>query len=219
MGIRVELTVVTEMVADVNKQPGALPLLQYALTELFERRVGNTLTLAAYRAGGGVRGTLAARAARLFAGLDAETQQVTRQMFLRLVHLGEGVEDTRRRIPWAEIVSVAGTEPNAHALVDPFVRHRLLALDHDPATGSATVELAHEALIREWQRFHAWIGESRADLHRQRILAAATGEGLAAERDRSYLLTGSRSLATGPQRRMSRSPRASALFWMPASPG
>ncbi len=192
VGAQVEPAVVTKIVTDVNEQPGALPLLQYALTELFEHREDNRLTLAAYHTTGGVRGTLAARADNLYAALDTEAQQVAQQVFPRLVQVGESTEDTRRRVPWTDIVSVAGSEANAHALVDQFVKHRLLTLDHDPATGGSTVELAHEALIREWQRLHTWIDESRADLRQQRVLATAAEEWRAAGQDRSYLLTGSR---------------------------
>ncbi len=192
VGVQMEPAVITKILTDVNEQPGALPLLQYALTDLFEHREDRRLTLAAYRARGGVRGTLAARAESLYAALDKEAQRVTQQVFLRLVQLGESTEDTRRRVPWSEMVSVAGSEASARTLVDHFVRHRLLTLDHDPATGSSTVELAHEALIREWRRFKAWIDESRADLRQQRVLAAAAEEWRAAGQDRSYLLTGSR---------------------------
>jgi WD40 repeat protein/DNA-binding SARP family transcriptional activator len=192
LGVQVEPAVVAQIVTDVNHQPGALPMLQYALTELFEHREDNRLTLAAYQVAGGVRGTLAARAESLYAALDEKTQRIARQVFLRLVHLGEGTEDTRRRVPWAEIVSVADSEASAQSLVNRFVEHRLLTLDHDPETGSSTVELAHEALIREWQRFHTWIDESRADLRQQHILATSKAEWTQAEQDRSYLLSGSR---------------------------
>jgi WD40 repeat protein len=192
VGVQVEPAVVAKVITDVNEQPGALPLLQYALTDLFERRENSRLSLSAYQASGGVRGILAARADNLYAALDGPIQQVAQQVFLRLVQLGENTEDTRRRVPWPEIVLVAGSEAHAHTLIDHFVKHRLLTLDYDPETGGATVELAHEALIREWQRFRTWINESRADLRQQRVLATATDEWRAAGQDRSYLLTGSR---------------------------
>jgi WD40 repeat protein/DNA-binding SARP family transcriptional activator len=192
LGVQVEPAVVAKIINDVNEQPGALPLLQYALTELFDRREDSRLTLAAYQAGGGVRGTLASRAESLYAGLDEQAQPVARQVFLRLVQVGENTEDTRRRVPWSEMVSLAGSDTSAHALIDHYAEHRLLTLDHNPTTNSATVELAHEALIREWRRFHTWIDESRGDLRQQRVLAAAAEEWRAAGQDRSYLLTGSR---------------------------
>ena len=94
-----EPELVATIIKDVGDQPGALPLLQYALTELFERRdqQTNTLTLSAYRQTGGVLGALARRADELYEGLNDEEKEACRQLFLRLVTLGEGVEDTRRR--------------------------------------------------------------------------------------------------------------------------
>jgi len=192
VGVQVEPALVTAVVADVTAQPGALPLLQYALTELFEHRDGERVTLAAYRAGGGVRGALAARADALYAAMSPVEQAAAQQVFLRLVQLGEGTEDTRRRAAWAEVAAIAGGDEPAHAVVDRFVKHRLLTLDHDPATGSRTVELAHEALIREWGRLRGWIDEGRADLRQQRLLSASAAEWRAAGEERSYLLSGSK---------------------------
>ena len=94
------------MVTDVIDQPGALPLLQYTLTELFDERQDGVMTLKAYEALGGVSGALAQRAEEIYAGLDAAGQEATRQLFLRLVTLGEGVEDTRRRVLRAELEAI-----------------------------------------------------------------------------------------------------------------
>ncbi|HJQ75470.1 MAG TPA: AAA family ATPase, partial [Gaiellaceae bacterium] len=98
VGARFEPGLLAELVADVSDEPGALPLLQYALTELYERREGSTLTQAAYRAIGGISGALAGRAEEIYAGLGEPAQEAARQLFLRLVTLGEGAEDTRRRV-------------------------------------------------------------------------------------------------------------------------
>ena len=105
--VTLEPGLVAAIVADVNEQPGALPLLQYALTELFERREGRHLTRKAYQLIGGVGGALARRAEEVYAGLDKAGQSATRQLFLRLVTLGEGVKDTRRRISQSELTSIA----------------------------------------------------------------------------------------------------------------
>ena len=83
---------------DVAEQPGALPLLQYALTELFERREGRMLTGETYLSIGGVMGALGRRAEEVYGGLAVDGKDSTRQLFLRLVTLGEGEEDTRRRV-------------------------------------------------------------------------------------------------------------------------
>ena len=184
---------VTAIVADVSEQPGALPLLQYALTELFERRQDRQLALQAYRESGGVLGALARRAEELYAQMDDAHQAVTRQMFLRMVSLGEGADDTRRRVPWAELMAVAQEQkPVMQSAMQLFGKYRLITFDHDPQTRAPTAEVAHEALIREWKRLRAWLDESRDDLRIQRRLTVSTAEWLVADRDASFLATGAR---------------------------
>lgn len=103
VGVRVEDDLLAAIVADVSEEPGALPMLQYALTETFERRDGRLMTLDAYHEAGGIAGALARRADEVYAALDEAGQAAARQMFLRLVTLGEGVEDTRRRVLRSEL--------------------------------------------------------------------------------------------------------------------
>jgi WD40 repeat protein/DNA-binding SARP family transcriptional activator len=192
VGVAYEPGLVAEIVADVVEQPGALPLLQYALTQLFERRTDRTLTREAYRAIGGVPGALGRRAEDLYAALDGEGQALARQLFLRLVTLGEGTEDTRRRVPRAELLSLGDDPQQMERLFDTFGLARLLTFDRDPLTNGATVEVAHEALLREWGRLGDWLDESRADVRLQRLLAGAAAEWTAAGRDPGFLLRGSR---------------------------
>jgi len=104
LGVRVEPALVQRMIEDVSNEPGALPLLQYALTENFERRTGYVMTLESYLAAGGVLGALARRAEELYGLMDKDQKEAVRQLFLRLVTLGEGAEDTRRRVLWSELV-------------------------------------------------------------------------------------------------------------------
>ncbi|MBN1200539.1 MAG: protein kinase [Anaerolineae bacterium] len=176
--------------ADIHQQPGALPMLQYALTELFDRRSDHLLTLDAYQAIGGVQGALARRADEVYRDLPLDQQHSARQLFLRLVTLGEGVEDTRRRTLQSELLSVGGD--TMQAVIHVFDRARLLTLDRDPITRGPTVEVAHEALLREWGQLRAWLDESRHAIRQQRLLAAAAEEWLHAGKDPSYLLRGSR---------------------------
>jgi hypothetical protein len=98
VGLFLEDGLAATIVRDLGDQPGILPLLQYTLTELFERREGRTLTLSAYQEIGGVRGALARRAEDLYGELDPAEKEAARHLFLRLVTLGEGFEDTRRRV-------------------------------------------------------------------------------------------------------------------------
>jgi WD40 repeat protein/DNA-binding SARP family transcriptional activator len=192
VGVAYEPELVAEIVADVVEQPGALPLLQYALTQLFERRTGRALTREAYRAIGGVASALGRRAEDLYAALDSEGQALARQLFLRLVTLGEGTENTRRRVLRRELLSLGDEPERMERLFDTFGLARLLTFDRDPLTNGATVEVAHEALLREWGRLGDWLDESRADVRLQRLLAGAAAEWTAAGRDPGFLLRGSR---------------------------
>ena len=152
VGIQFEDGLAATIVSEVTYQPGALPLLQYALTELFEGRDNRSLTYATYQQIGGAVAALAQRAEEIFHELDGEGQEVTRQMFLRLVTLGEGAEDTRRRTPRGELDALTDNVDLLADIIDSFTSARLLSLDHDPATHTPTVELAHEAILREWER-------------------------------------------------------------------
>lgn len=191
-GVEVEPALVGAIVADVVDQPGALPLLQYALTELFERRHDGEMTLAAYRDLGGISGAVARRAEELHAGLDESGRGAVRQLFLRLVALGEGWEETRRRVPLSELQAIEVDRPAIESVIDLFGRHRLLSFDRDPRTREPTVEVAHEALLRAWGRLRAWIEEARDDLRVHRHLAGATADWESGGRDASDLWRGAR---------------------------
>jgi WD40 repeat protein/DNA-binding SARP family transcriptional activator len=192
VGLRVEPALVAQVASDVAEQPGALPLVQYALTELFERRDGGTLTLAAYRDIGGVGGALAARGEQLYGARDSVGRESVRQLFLRLVSLGEGVADTRRRVPLSELSSLEVMPEAMESTLDAFGRHRLLTFDRDPATREPTVEVAHEALLRSWPRLHEWIDAAREDVRTLRRFTDAATEWERSEREASFLLRGSR---------------------------
>ncbi len=192
VGLEVDTDLVAAIVADVREEPGALPLLQYALTEVFARRDGNTLTLNAYRESGGVLGALARRAEEVFTQLPPDQQILAEQIFLRLVTLGEGSEDTRRRVRYSELTSFTKDIATLQAVLDAFGKYRLLTFDRDPDTREPTIEVAHEALIREWKRLRQWLDNNRNDIRLQRMLAVAANDWFKAELDNSYLLTGTR---------------------------
>ncbi|HMQ33391.1 MAG TPA: hypothetical protein PKD53_21850, partial [Chloroflexaceae bacterium] len=162
-GLRLEDGLVASLVADVGDQPGGLPLLQHALGELYERREGRLLTRAAYAALGGVGGGLARSAEAAYAALTPEEQAAARLLSLRLVAPGEGADDARRRAPLAEL------SPPAAEVTMRFAAARLLTLDREPASRKPTVEVAHEALLREWPRLRGWLDAARDDLRAQTI--------------------------------------------------
>lgn len=189
VGLEVDPELIATVVHDVQDQLGALPLLQYALTEVFDKRSGKTLSLAAYQASGGVFGALGRRAQEVYVGLSVERRDTARQIFLRLVTLGDGVRDTRRRVRLAELLNLGG---DAQLVLDVFTKYRLIAFDVDPASREPMVELAHEALLRVWGTLQQWLDASRADIRMHRWLLAAVGEWEKSGRDQSYLLSGTR---------------------------
>jgi WD40 repeat protein/class 3 adenylate cyclase len=189
-GVSLEKGLVAQVLSDVNDQPGSLPLLQYALTELFDHRRGTTLTLDAYREVGGVSGALVRRAEALYVGLEQESQDAVRQLFLRLA-ASEEIGITRRRIAQDEILSI-GDRETMSAATETFGRARLLSFDRDPGSGKSTIEVAHEALLVEWPRLRGWLEAASEDIRAQRRLAAAAREWNDEGRDPSFLLSGSR---------------------------
>ncbi|MFF7644297.1 AAA family ATPase [Streptomyces canus] len=165
---------------------GVLPLLSHALLATWQRRKAGRLTLAGYRAAGGIQGAVAATAERAWTGLDPAARTAARLLLLRLVRLGEDTQATRRRGTRrglaAESTDPAKTEESLEALV----RARLVTLDAE------TVEITHEALLTAWPRLREWIDEDRSDhLLRQRIEEdGRSWEG--SNRDSSLLYRGSR---------------------------
>ena len=192
VGLRLEKGLVSTIIREAGNQPGTLPLMQHALLELFERREGRTLTNKVYREIGGVLGALVRSAEVIYALLDNAGQSATRQLFLRLVTLGEGTEDTRRRVLREEVEHLSEHNSQLAVVIGAFGRARLLSFDHDPITRGATIEVAHEALLKEWARLREWLNDSRADVRIQRQLATAAHEWQKADQDASFLLTGAR---------------------------
>jgi WD40 repeat protein len=190
-GLVVEPSLLAAILADVGERPSALPLLQYALTELAEHHDAGVLRLGVYRRIGGAWGALARRAERLFKDLNEPARDACRQLFLRLVTLGEGGEDTRRRIRRSALTPLG--DPQAmDAVTETYGRHRLLSFDRDPDTREPTVEIAHEALLTAWTRLRGWIDEARDDLRTLDRLATSAEEWRASNHDPSFLLRGSK---------------------------
>jgi WD40 repeat protein/DNA-binding SARP family transcriptional activator len=187
VGARYERGLVTQIVGDVRDQPGALPLLQYALTELFAARSSDTLTLEGYVATGGVVGALGRRGEDLYARLRPPAQAACRQVFLRLVGAVPSAQDTRRRVRRSELRQLELDSDAVEEILARYGEHRLLTFDREPLTRTPTVEVAHEALLSQWQRLREWIEERRGDLLLHRRLVEAVAEWLDAGRDPEYL--------------------------------
>jgi DNA-binding SARP family transcriptional activator/WD40 repeat protein len=168
--------------ADAASEPGALPLVSTAMAETWVRSDGRTLTLAAYRESGGVHGALARLADDLYSGLDDGGQAMARRLFLRLAEPREGKNDVRRRMPREEFSAGSAGDD----VLNAFVGRRLLVAN------GGSVEVAHEALLREWPRLRAWLEEDRDGRRLHRHLTEAAAAWAAEGRDSGALYRGTR---------------------------
>jgi WD40 repeat protein len=198
VGLLCEPNLIYTMLLDVIGAPGELPLLQYTLLELWQRRRldpnggASRLTLDAYSELGGVRGTLQKRATEVFNSLTPEEQGVAKRIFLALTHLGEGTE-TRRRITKAELVTPSYSLEVIERVLEKLVAARMVVISRDAGrpmvTGDDkrplvlggnrlldTIDVAHEAMIRNWPLLRQWLEESREMLRQQRRIEQAAQE-------------------------------------------
>ena len=182
-GMIFEPGLVERLLDDAGDEPGNLPLLQFALTLLWERRSGSQLTHAAYEETGGVRGALIGYAEDVFQKLSLSEQEAACRVFLQMVHVREGNADTCHRALLDELNEKDW--PLVHKLADA----RLLVTDCDLA-GQETVEIAHEALTWNWGRLRTWLDEDRAFRTWQGRLRAALRAWEVSGRDADALLRG-----------------------------
>lgn len=153
-------------------------------------RQGKMLTLAAYRASGGLHGAIATTAEDVYSRFTPGQARIARHILLRLIAPGDGAPDTRRRIEPAELES--GRDADTALVLDALAQARLLVLD------DGAVELAHEALIDGWQRLRSWIDEDRERLRRHRRPTQAAQEWEKLGKDPGALYRGER-LATAEE--------------------
>uniref|UniRef100_UPI0035944F01 nSTAND1 domain-containing NTPase n=1 Tax=Nostoc sp. TaxID=1180 RepID=UPI0035944F01 len=208
-GHSVEEELQLKILEDVKQEPGFLPLLEFALTKLWDERdqKKHELTFEKYKTLGGLTGALNLHAEKVYHYQDYEeespTQERTQQekewiqrIFLRLVRTGEGEKDTRQRQPKATLLNIAGDDANQQQdlgeLIDGeagLVKGRLLVTGEDEK-GKASIDLAHEALIESWQQFAQWRQKDR-DLRRlSDRLEDTRREWLNKRQDDKYLMQG-----------------------------
>ena len=187
VGLRVEPELADALVDDVEGEPGALPLLSTALLELWQKRQDNTLTLAAYRESGGVHGAVARLAEGTYGGVPDQRKPLVRALMLRLVAEDEGDAPVRRRAPLAELDLERNTD--MADVLGTLADSRLVTV------GEGSVEVAHEALLREWPRLRDWIEEDAEGRRLRRHVTQAATEWDAAGRDKGELYRGARLAA------------------------
>ncbi|MFE8604846.1 nSTAND1 domain-containing NTPase [Archangium violaceum] len=200
VGLELDAGLVEQVCQDVGQEPGALPLLEYALDLLWQRREGRRLTNLAYERMGGVTGALTQTADQLYAGLTEAQRRQARRLLVRLVDFRDAASpQTRRRVRVEEVWPEEAEARNAfEEALEKLVGRRLLVKGREAqAEGGGTwVQFAHEALIRRWTSLQTWVKE---DWEREQQLRevdawaeAWEGHQRGGDQGASYLLAGDR---------------------------
>jgi hypothetical protein len=168
---------VGNLLFEMRGQAGALPLLQFTLDQLFQQRDGHLLSLQAYLKMGGVKGALSQYAEETYKALPSDAhRRLARDVSLRLIDPGITEQDTtRRRAALSEFdLAEASEKQQMQETLDAFIKARLLTTSQN--RGTITVEVSHEAVIREWKRLAEWLREAREDIHFQQSLSEDVAE-------------------------------------------
>src|SRR5262249_48862366 len=192
VGLSVEPELTDEILAEVRNQPGALPLLEHALYEVWGRRSEGRLTLTAYKESGGVKEALSKRADAIYENLSASQREIAHRVMLRLTQPGEGTDDTRRRASMSELATRDEEREAVAEVVGALTDARLLTTSKDEQAQDQIVDVSHEALIRGWPRLRQWVEEDRAGLRTMLRLNDAAQEWRRENRDEGLLYRGAR---------------------------
>ena len=183
-GLVVEPELAARLVEETAGRTGGLPLLSTTLLELWERRSGDRLTIRAYERTGGVNGAVARLAERAYDRLSPAEAAVARNMLVRLAGAGEAEVAVKRQVPLAELD--LGRDAAARRVLDVLTANRLVTV------GGDTVEVAHEALLREWPRLRGWLEQDAEARRLHRHITLAAREWDAGGRDPGELYRGAR---------------------------
>ena len=207
VGLQVSQYLQSRLKEHIEEAPGSLPLLEYALTEIWQdwhtrytlgdADVSNQLTFESYDRIGGVAGALENQANAVYESFAESTvkQGLVQRIFLELVQLGEETEDTRRRVLKQELISKIHPEAVLEEVLRKLVESRLVVIDEIPTENdqnAVVIELAHEATIRHWQQLRYWLNKHRQDLPIIRQLRDDTVTWQTNNHQPKYLLVGAR---------------------------
>ncbi|WP_414587221.1 eIF2A-related protein, partial [Scytonema sp. PCC 10023] len=184
MQVRLEKELTNKLINAGDGQSGRLPLLEFALTQLWSKQTDGWLTHAGYEEIGGVEEALAIHAEALYAQLSEVDRSRAQRVFMQLVRLGEGVEATRRLATRDEVKS------ENWDLVMRLADARLVVTNRNESSGEETVEIVHEALIRSWGRLEQWIQVDGEFRYWQEQLRSAIRQWESSGKDEGALLRG-----------------------------
>lgn len=175
-GMLIEPGLSDRILEAVQAEPGNLPLLEFALTLLWEQPRNGRLNHAAYKDIGGVEFALTRYAQEVYDRLDVTEQEIAKRIVLELTQLAAGAQETRRQVSKQELQqiapfpSVSGTEELVESVIQKLAAAKLVV------TNETSVDIVHEALIRHWPLLRQWLDENREQLHRQRAIEGAAKE-------------------------------------------
>ncbi|MDX2228423.1 MAG: hypothetical protein NW220_02205 [Leptolyngbyaceae cyanobacterium bins.349] len=190
IGLKFEEGLVDALLGDVLGEPAALPLLQFTLLKLWDHRERDRVTWEAYRRLGGGRLALAKSADEFYNSLIPEEQVTVRRILLRMVRPGEGLEVTSNRIPRQDLYCSGEAQDRIDRVLEKLIQNRLVRLTEGDCADDAQVEVAHEALIRNWPRLVDWLEDERLTLRQRLRLTEAAEQWQARDKDTSLLWRG-----------------------------
>jgi hypothetical protein len=184
VGLSLEAGLLQRILGDITAEPGSLPLLEFALAEMWSRRDKSVLTNSGYDDIGELGGALATTAEAEFINLSPERQELAQRLFKRLVRASESGSDTRQPAHLDDL------DPKTQDVARRLAAVRLIVIGRDELTGRSSVELSHEALIRAWSRLQNWLKEDREFLLWRQHLQMAIFNWLRFSQDDGALLRG-----------------------------
>lgn len=165
--------IVDLLLREASGREGALPLLEFALARIWEGQVGGKAPEDTLRELSGVGGALAGEADGIYARFGEKERRRVRQAFLSMVQLGEGAQDTRRRVAVGQLIGASEDRVSMETVLRQFAQPgaRLVTLSGDAE--EAVAEVTHEALFQHWGLLRQWIEAAREDLRFHRRLEEA----------------------------------------------
>jgi WD40 repeat protein/energy-coupling factor transporter ATP-binding protein EcfA2 len=190
VGLKFEDGLVDQLINDVLGEPSALPLLQFTLLKLWKDRERNRITQEAYKRLGGGRLALSNSADEFYNKLIPEEQVTCKRIFLRMVRPTEGLEVTSSRIPIKELYRAGEAGDRVERVLNKLIEARLVRQTEGNTPNDTQVEVAHEALIRNWRQLVEWLEDARVNLRQRLRLKAAAAQWEEKGRDQGALLRG-----------------------------
>ncbi|MBL9004037.1 MAG: hypothetical protein JNJ46_07310 [Myxococcales bacterium] len=187
VGLRIDREVVDRIVQEIHDEPAGLPLLQFTLLCLWERRQRDRITIESYEALGGCRRALERAADALYESMLTEDQQCVRRIMLALIQPGDGCEATRRRVSLEALYYLGDPQERVDRVLAKLTAARLVRCKEGFTAADTVVEISHESLLRNWRLVADWLAAEGDKLRQRRRLSAAAQQWRQRERPAGML--------------------------------